>query len=212
EVFVNGKPVNEARFPNTSTDLLHPTQAKIGSYSNNTIYDSSLNQPNGYWTGATIHITPGAQWVGYTGTVTNSGPGWITVSLPSTGSSEQPAAGNPYYLTGKFQALDSSGEWYRDNSGNLYLWAPNSENPGNDTVEVKAREYAFDLSNVANTTIQGLNIFGATIHTGYSSTNTVVNGITAEYITQFNTISTGWWTNAPMGIELYGNNSTLENS
>jgi hypothetical protein len=65
EVFVDGQEINEARFPNTSLDPSHPTLAHIQSYSGGTIYDSELNQANGYWNGATIHITPGNGWVSY---------------------------------------------------------------------------------------------------------------------------------------------------
>src|SRR6185437_13313180 len=108
QAFVDGQLLNEARFPNTSFDPSHPTKATIGAYSNSTIYDSSLTQGNGYWVGANINIVPGDAWTTYTGTVTASGPGWITVALPSTGAAEQPQAGNSYYLYGKYQALDSA--------------------------------------------------------------------------------------------------------
>ncbi|HEY2586679.1 MAG TPA: carbohydrate-binding protein [Tepidisphaeraceae bacterium] len=213
QVFVDGQLLNEARFPNTSLDPSHPTKATIGAYSNGTIYDSSLAQPNGYWVGAKINLTPGQAWTTYTGTVTASGPGWITVALPDIESGEQPAAGNSYYLYGKFQALDSAGEWYVDSSNHLFLWDQYGDNPSYHDVEVKAREYGFDLSGVSNTTIQGINLFACTIHTDAASTGTVINGISASYITQYSVVSNGWWpTNVPLGIELYGANSTLENS
>jgi hypothetical protein len=213
QVFVDGQMVNEARWPNSSPDVSHPTESTISSYSNGIIYDSSATQANGFWTGATIHITPGDGWVGYTGIVTNSGPGWLQVSLPSLSSSEQPIGGNSYYLSGKFQALDSAGEWYRDSSGTLYLWDPSSDNPGSHTVEVKSRQYAFDLSGISGTTIQGINLFAASLHTNWASTNTTINGITAEYLTQFNNLwGSGWTPPGAEGIELYGSNSIVENS
>jgi hypothetical protein len=213
EVFVDGQLLNEARFPNTSVDPSHPTKATIGAYSNSTIYDSSLTQANGYWVGADINIVPGDAWTTYTGSVTASGPGWITVSLPITGAAEQPQAGNSYYLFGKYQALDSAGEWYVDSSNHLYLWDQYGDNPSNHDVEVKAREYGFDLSGVSNTTIQGVNLYACTIHTDGSSTGTTINGITATYITQYAVVANGWWPmNVPLGIELYGSNSTFENS
>jgi hypothetical protein len=213
QVFVDGQMMNEARFPNTSLDPLHPTQEAIQSLSGNTIYDSNLNQPSGYWTGALIHITPGQGWVSYSGTVTNSGPGWISIAgLPSLSSWETPTAGNQFYLYGKYQALDTAGEFYIDSSNTLSLWDPQSDNPNGHDVEVKHRQWAFDLSNVSNTIIQGINIFAASIHTGYSSTNTVLNQISASYIDQLGWISNGWSIPEPWGIELLGANSTLENS
>lgn len=215
QVFVDGQRVNEARWPNSSPDLLHPTEATVGAYSNGILYDQTITQGNGFWTGATITIAPGDAWVAYTGVVNNSGPGWLQVSLPGAGISqvETPVAGNSYFLSGKFQALFAPGEWYRDASGTLYLWDPTSDNPGAHDIEVKHRQYGFDLSGVANTTIQGINLFACTIHTDWGSTGTTINGITAAYVTQFNNLwDSGWAPPGPYGIELNGANSTLENS
>lgn len=215
QVFVDGQMINEARWPNTSLDLLHPTDATVASYSDGTVYDPSITQGNGYWAGANITITPGDAWVAYTGTVSDSGPGWLKVSLPnpSIPSLEAPIAGNAYFLSGKFQTLDAPGEWYRDPGGTLYLWDPAGDNPTSHDVEVKRREYGFDLSGVSDTTIQGIDLFACTIHTDAASTNTTIDGITAAYITQFtNPGGSGWHPPAPEGIELNGADSTIENS
>ena len=212
QVFVDGQLVNEARWPNTSLNPSSPTKATIGSYSNSTIYDSALTQANGYWVGADINVTPGQAWTTYTGTVTASGPGWITVALPTTDAYEQPAAGNKFFLYGKFQTLDSASEFYVDSSNSLYLWDAASDNPNNHDVEVKDREYGFDLSGVANTTIQGISLFACTINTDGSSSGTLINGITDTYVTQYSVVPNGWWPTQPAGIALYGANSTIENS
>jgi hypothetical protein len=109
--------------------------------------------------------------------------------------------------------LNSSGQWYRDSSGVLHLWDPQSDNPSGHTVEVKRRQYAFDLSGVANTTITGINIFAATINTDWSSTNTTINAINAQYISQFNNAwNSGWSPPAISGIMLNGTGSVIENS
>ena len=213
QVFVDGRMVNEARWPNSSPDVSHPTESVVGSYSSGILYDSAANQADGFWDGATIHITPGDGWVGYTGVVTNSGPGWLQVSLPSLGPYEQPTAGNSYYLSGKFGALDGASEWYRDNSGTVYLWDASGDNPASHTVEAKRRQYAFDLSGVAGTTIKGVNLFAAGVHTNWASSATTIDGITAQYVNQFNNIwASGWSPSGPGGIELYGSGSVVENS
>lgn len=213
QVFVDGKLMNEARWPNSNLDPSHPAKAYIQGYSGGTIYNTSLSQPNGFWTGAQVRIFPGNGWVGYSAYVTSSGPGWIHIAgLPGLSSWEAVGKGNPFYLYGKFQAIDSPGEWYIDSSSHLYLWDPASDNPSYHTVEVKARQWAFDLSAVSNTTIQGINIFAASIHTGWSSSNTVLNHINASYIDQVGWISNGWSVNEPWGIELMGAGSILENS
>lgn len=213
QVFVDGQMIGEARWPNSGPDLSRPDKATVGGYSNGVLYDQSITQGNGYWKGATITITPGQGWVAYTGVVNNSGPGWLQVWLPALGQYEQPVAGNNYFLSGTYQALGAPGQWYRDPSGNLYLWDPNGDNPAAHRVEVKARQDAFDLSGISGTTIEGINLFASTIHTDGGSFNTVINGISAEYLTQGNNLwGNGWWPTGMDGIELNGNGSILENS
>jgi len=198
QVFVDGLGMNDARWPNSGTDLSHPAQAQIQGRSGNTVYNSGLNQPAGFWTGAWMHFTPGDAWTSYTGYVNSSGPGWINVSFPGLSGSEQPKVGNNFYLTGKLNGLDTNGEYYVDGSSNLYLRDYQSDNPGGHTVEVKRRLYAFDLANVSNTTLTGLNIFAATIRTGWNSPNTMIDHINANYITKVG------WINNVVGARAVG--------
>jgi len=213
QLFVNGQMVNEARWPNTGVDLSHPALEYAtgmgGGGSNITLYDSKLSAG---WTGANIHIMPGSGWYAQTGVVTGSGQGWLSFNYTPDSSWTAPRSGNGYYLYGKFQGLDSAGEWYRDNSGKLYLWAPNSANPSGQNVEVKRRQYAFDLSGDANTTVNGINIFAATIKSDGGSNNMVLNHMRATYISQYNWVDIGWNQPNNAGIELNGSNSLLENS
>ena len=212
QVFVNGQMISEARWPNAGPDVSHPAKAQIGAYADGILYDPSITQGNGYWDGAAIHITPGAAWVTYTGTVTDSGPGWLAVSLPAATDYEQPTAGNRYYLTGNFQTLSNPGQWYLDRSGNLHLWTPGSDSPNAHDVEVKQREYAFDLTGISDTTIEGIKLFAAAIHTDSGSSNTVIDHLDARNITQFANAPDAWFPPGPEGIELNGNDSVLKNS
>jgi hypothetical protein len=213
QVFVDGQMINEARWPNTSLDPSNPNLAHISSYSAGLIRDPALTQPANYWRGATIHITPGQQWVAYTGTVFASGPGWLRVSLPSLAGSEAPTAGNAYYLYGAFSGLDSAGEWYRSAPDSmLYAWMPASDTPAAHVVEVKDRQFAFDLSGDRSITIQGINLFAATIKTNQASQNLTLNQINAQYLSQFGAIPNGWTPPTSSGIELNGAGSILENS
>jgi len=75
-------------------------------------------------------------------------------------------------------------------------------------VEVKDRLYGFDLSNVANTTIQGINLLPADQHR-LELDRTTINDINASYISQFMVVQNGG-SASPAGIQLYGSNSILE--
>lgn len=212
QVFVNGQLLNEARYPNSSLDPSHPAKLTVQGYGGSTIYDSEITQPNGYWAGAEISITPGYGWVSYTGVVNNSGPGWLNVSLPGTSGYEQPTAGNTYYLHGSLGGLQAPGEFFVNQWNQVYVADPSLDNPNYHDVEVKARQWGFELSGVTNTTIQGVNLWACSIDTGWGSTNTVINGITANYVSQFvNVWGTGWSPPAS-GIQLNGSGDILENS
>ncbi|HET6249427.1 MAG TPA: carbohydrate-binding protein [Tepidisphaeraceae bacterium] len=214
EIFVNGVGMNEAEFPNTAIGgESHPGTLKMTSVKGNTIYNASLNQPANYWKGAIIRMAPGQSWDGETGTVTSSAPGSITISYTINNSAyEKVVAGNTFSLFGKFAALDTAGEWYRDpTTGRLYLWAPSGGNPSSVDVEAKHRLYAFNLNSASYITIHGVNVFAATITTSSASRNVVINGITAQYVSQAAEIPHGWSANIE-GIMLKGVDDVLENS
>jgi hypothetical protein len=216
EVFVDGRAINEARFPNSSLDPSHPTLETISSVTSNgysaTIYDPKLNQAANYWKGATIHIAPGQAWVAQSGTVTSSAPGSITYSYSQIDKYSIPTKGNGFYLTGIFHALDAPGEWYRDSSGKLYIETPAADSPTSHDVEVKHRDYAFNLGGIAYVTIQNLSIFAATVWSDPNSVGMHLNHINASYISALGVLSNGWSAPLNTGITVRGAHSIVENS
>ncbi len=78
-------------------------------------------------------------------------PGSVTFNYVSqAGGPGDPAAGDPFYITGKLAALDAAGEWFRGaTTKTLYLWTPTGDSPGNHVVEAKARTYGFHLSGLS---------------------------------------------------------------
>ena len=196
QVFVDGKMIQEARWPNTGSDVSRPVFSKLtgisGSLSGTTtmtVYDSALTQAAGYWNGATIHIIAGDMWNAQTGTVTSSASGSLTVDFGYTDSDGwyTPRTGNPYFLTGKKSALDAPGEWFLDAAtSTLSVWTPTGMSPAaNGTgplVEVKRRRNAFDLSGRAFITIKKLGIFASTIISDAGTHDVLIDGITASYI------------------------------
>lgn len=213
QVFVDGRLINEARWPNTTLDLSHPTVEYAPSVTDRngtaTIYDPKLSAG---WTGAGIHMMTGEGWYGQTGTVIASGQGWLTFAYTPDNSYTVPRAGNGFYLFGKFQGLDGPAEWYRDSGGSLYLETPAADNPGSHIIEVKRRKFAFDLSGDSNITIDGIKIFAATIQTDAGSSNLLIDHMQARYLSQFTWQDKGWNQPWDSGIELNGANSTVQNS
>lgn len=229
QVFVDGQMINEARWPNTTLNLSNPTfetsetiqttDEATGYFypATATLSDANLPGGAGAWVGATIHIAAGQGWVVQTGTVLNSSTGQLTFGFLHSTVYEDPASGNPYYLTGSFQALDGAGEWYRDPStGLLYIWMPSSDNPASHVVEAKARQYAFELSGKSYITVQGISIFAATIDTSASSSHLVLTGINAKYVSQAMNDPFPWdphnYGGSSTGILLNGTQNVLEDS
>ena len=220
QVFVDGKMMVEARWPNTTLDLSRPVKAKAdgltptlnGDNSRATLRDSALTMPDGYWTGATIHVAPGHAWVAQTGKITEYKRGQLKFNYVQMSTKyEVPEAGDEYYLTGKFQALDAPTEWFRDPDGTLYLWAQQSDNPAGHLVEAKRRDYAFDLSGRDFINVEDFGIFAATITSDAESSNLRLSGLDARYVSHFTLMDRGW-TTRDSGIELMGTDSVIENS
>jgi hypothetical protein len=155
----------EARWPNTTLDISHPTVAQTsgGSYVNGgtglwtgTISDVKLpSRPAGYWNGATLNICLGPCWIWQTGLVTDSSvPQQVTFTFSNQGDSLVPTANNAYFLTGKLTELDAPGEWFRDSgTANLFFWTPLGDNPSQHSVEAKHRTLAFNLNGLSYITV-----------------------------------------------------------
>jgi hypothetical protein len=173
QVFVDGKMMIEARYPNAGLDLLAPWQGRVvnpsGSKPTYTIAASSV--PTNI-VGANINIVPGPEWVVETAQITSSTTSSFTFKAntigqmqdPESGTLYAPRVGNPYFIWGKRVLLDAANEWFLEN-GQLYLWAPGNANPTSRTVEVKRRNYAFDLTDRSYIRVEGLQIFAASITT-----------------------------------------------
>jgi uncharacterized protein (TIGR03437 family) len=241
QIFLDGKMMVEARWPNTTLDVSHPTVAHFssGSYVSGTplavgtIADTSLPaKPENYWTGATIHMSllnvPWDQGAGYnwqTGTVVSSTAGQLSFSWtqnvyptwPFGPQPNVPGPKNPYYLTGKLSELDAAGEWFLDSaSSTLYFWTPGGDSPAQHLVEAKHRKFAFDLSGRSLITIQGFNIFAATITSNPQSQYLVLDGLNAEYLSHYSLLPGADQYLAGIesgsGIILDGNNNVVRNS
>lgn len=220
QIFVDGQMMIEARWPNTTLDVSRPIKAYIDGGTSvtdskgttQTVTDSHLTAPAGFWNGGIINIIAGSGYIGASGTISSQSSGSITYRMINNGS--VPQSGNAYYLTGKFQALDAPDEWFRDPStGQIFLWTPDSADPGTHLVEAKRRNYAIDLRARSNIIFKNIAVFGATIVSDSATSDTVLDGIDAKYVSHYSVVDQRWDTHMnDTGIILNGARNTLKNS
>ena len=227
QVFVNGETMNEARWPNMNQQfaLYAPLAGGVvnalGDFDVQVVNSGIPNLPEG-WAGATIWQN---EWfVSRTGTITGGQDGVLTGTM----SAAWPRNGFWFYLTGKLGLLDQAREWFYDGSGTtkyLYFWSPTGAAPTN--VEVKRRNFAFNLSNRSFIHVKGLDIFASTITTGPTTQGNVFDGLKMKYISHYVTLpplppsqgapgTDGLFILAShtldSGVQLRGNNHVFKNS
>ncbi len=220
QVFVDGEMMNEARFPHSTLEVTHPEKLLVsaaavlgsGRQAIGSITNASLDQPAGYWVGASVTIALGKVWVNETLPIIASGPGWIRFPFQK-GEDYTPLKGDPFFLTGKRSELAAPGEWFYDAAGRkLWLWPPAGDRPSQHTVEAKARQFAFDLRGRSYINIRRVQLFAATIVTDEVSSHLVLDGLNACYVSHFSRL-VRWKTGAvDSGIILDGSENTLQNS
>ncbi|MGD1875407.1 MAG: hypothetical protein ACFB02_20415 [Mastigocoleus sp.] len=226
QIFVNGEMMPEARFPNIDEkrDFLRPNLVGGGVKSEGgkaaSIENKEIPTLSEGWSGAKIWTN---EWyTTRTGTITGSKAGKLTAQMTAPWD----RGGFWFYLFGKLELLDSPGEWfYEDKTRNLYLWSPDSTIP--KKVEVKKRNFAFDLSDRSYISLRNLNLFANTITTSDRSVGIVLDGIRASYVSHHMTLpplpksEKAYESDNALflashthdtGIQLRGKNHTLKNS
>lgn len=265
QVFVDGKPVNLARWPQEkNNNLSFPAQASIDSIVSSsdtgkktpgpqypifrvTFSDAEWDQLDGRWDGAKVWINTGGatdeqDGNGQSGIVigTSLARKEITVEIDASAAqgSETPknfqlGKGSSYYLFDppSVAGLLYNGEFWHDRQeARLYLHSPDGTPPSGHRVEVKRRDYAFNLDGKSSIVVKGFGIFAASITTDAEagdgkgngglrtdiapSSNIVLDGLRASYVTHFvdqtGHIQTQW--SQASGIILSGTGHTIKNS
>ena len=226
QVFVKQEMMPEARVPNLDQkrDYLHPEMFGGGLKSlegkTATIENSEVPQLAEGWRGGRVWTN---EWyTTRTGEITGGTADQLTAEM----TAEWERGGFWFYLFGKLELLDDPGEWFYDGSNqDLYLWSPDSTIP--QAVEVKQRNFAFDLSDRSYVILRNLNLFANTITTSDRSTGIIIDGINAKYVSHHMTLpplplsekapnsDDGIFLAAhahDTGIQLRGNNHVLMNS
>ncbi|GAF94180.1 unnamed protein product, partial [marine sediment metagenome] len=130
---------------------------------------SCLNQPDGYWVGAMIWVTPGDEWVTHRTKINTFTKNTYKLTFDEYASKSHYhiKTGNKYYIYNKFEELDSPGEWYLDKDSNtVYLWLPDGDNPNNHTVESSdpdMKSTGFVLDELSFIKVKGFRVFDGTV-------------------------------------------------
>ncbi len=221
QIFTDGKPLPEARYPNAGPDVMRSPNAVMASatVSGNTInvLDPKLGQANGAWVGARIRYNTLASdqiasgFVFQGGVVTRSTPGNLIVASTGTPAYAFKTNENQYSLTGVAAAMDLNGEWYA--SGGTATLLDASRPQAAFPVEVRSRVLAIDLWHKSYVTFKNINLLGATVRTSVMSNGDVLDGVKASYFGFNDAVESGFfggWDNFG-GIQMLGNNHTVRN-
>lgn len=166
----------EAQWPKIRDRLDRSQYALVGAatsgMTNSTIFDEKLQAfPDGHWDGAMVACVNGVGYFMSTAKVTSFAAGtlhheqWV-----SSADHYFTKPGDLYFITRTLQALDTEKEWYYDSAeGMLYAIAPEGKLPPQCVIEVKRREYAFDLRHKEHIHIIGVDCRGAGITTEEAS-------------------------------------------
>jgi hypothetical protein len=193
QVFADGTMLLQARWPNTPHDQLsYPQQATITTFLSKTrdqetrwttaVFEDDVcpfETIGKNLVGAKMTLQPSYKawsWTS-TGTVekteaTEAGGTRFTYKTRNDngrdGKSEVYDVGAKYFVFDKKELLDAPGEWFHDTAtGQLYVRLPGDADPtlGKVTVEARARDFAFNLSEKAYITVQGFELFACTLTT-----------------------------------------------
>jgi len=196
QLFCDKKMLQLVRWPNqTSTDLIHPTDAKVSAVSrsgnNITITCADFDEPDGRWVGAEIWVNlavNGHDGHGWTGEIiaTNRANKTITYNYRNTPETSGPwtvEANTEFFIfnpteagvgaSGGINSVLSPGEWWK-NGSTVYVKLPNESKPAEiaealNVVEAKKRLFAFvgshPIKNYSDYTIKNVDLFASTIVT-----------------------------------------------
>jgi len=241
QVFINGALVPEAAFPAPSTDPWNQAFITGGwgstrSSANDcaappctTMLTGTMTYNNfpafGDMTGAVAYFAGG--WVALSAKITggnlNGSNKTLNISFPESDHKVEPGGGNDnkFRLVGKKAFLTAQNEWFYDASAHqLFAWAQGGGMPTN--VFAKARNYAFDLSNLSNINVSNISLMATTVTTNDNSHNIVLDGINGQFLSHWQTAQ--YDTTLPFsgiydanhrfdsGVLLHGTNNTLKNS
>lgn len=135
-LFMNNAQMTIARFPNSGFQIHQEGTGNTG------FVDTALNQPEGYWNGATIRMRTSDRRY-ETNIVSSFSSSTITFQNNSSNNIEN---GYGYYLDNLFSALDTTGEWYYD-AANQLVYFYSAADPNLSVMEASVYDDGLMIQN-----------------------------------------------------------------
>ena len=194
QLFYNGKPMLEARWPHCPRDtngdwnFFAPevwASADTNGNSYGTLVCQDLAKTGWDVTGAQAMLNVDHQFFSWTRQVRTHSVGSNAITYDKDlgkdvdktdegGVSGKWNQRNKFYLFGMKQFLGAPGEWFYDSQAKkLYLCSPDGKNPSDGLLEIKVRDWGFTADqNCSYLTIDGIGFFGTAfkLGKGYAST------------------------------------------
>jgi len=153
QVFIGGERQTLARWPNIGWENI-----SINSSNHTSLQSNELNQSANYWVGCNVIYR--YYWAFTEGHITSSSTGTLTFTNSQNGYN--PVKDWGFYIEGKFEELDTLGEYYWDNTMKLlYIVLPLGSNPNNFVIEASLRDNCIYASFKNNVLIKDISIKNA---------------------------------------------------
>lgn len=203
QVFYKGEALAEARHPNAHTSLrqfahqlnLSPLWATQGNIQVSlddkmeAFSDTDLDQPQGYWKGATFVSLHGSGWGMGTAKIADSDNGRLFLNNVTDewwyAATADLLKWDYGYITGSKNCIDISNEWYLDgNEQKLYIYPPEGETGKTLKLEMKARQVTVDIADRSYVQLKNINTIGGGMKLNESQM-CVINGGTHKYVCHY---------------------------
>ncbi|MDX2432092.1 MAG: right-handed parallel beta-helix repeat-containing protein [Bacteroides sp.] len=232
-LFVNGKRMNWARYPNEDGNMLNNDDMSLVNvnvdrkknpdprFLGSVVFKDKTLPTEKSWKGAYFvglaSYNVGAWFTANKGVVQESyGDSLIVNDISwnwNNGARKGRFLGEGYgYLIGHLNALDAETEWHLQND-TLYFYPPEGTDRHSDLIEARSRTLGLDLSNRKNVTVKGINFKAAGVKMEESA-NCIIDACTFRYASGFTGFSKNAWGDYKIGdaaIYVSGINNIVKN-
>lgn len=153
QLFLNGKMMHEARFPNEQQDdPLRPTLIGMQAHKDR-ITSTALTQPDGFWEGGYVVGGFSHGWTFQSAKIRAFTNGVLVLNEKTSPWFEENGQG---YVSGVLAALDTPGEWHIEEGRTLYFWPTEGTDMATANVELKQRTLCVDFNGQSHIRVNGL--------------------------------------------------------